>query len=667
MLPGRIDLPIEKLPGVGEKLKHSFYKLGINNLKELIYFLPRKVLDLRRITTIEKAKTLPNQEVVIRATVKSCSIIKSRFKRMWIVEALLEDDSGAIEAVWFNQPFIHKSLKKGEEYFFYGDLGVVKNKIFLNNSEVHIKSGIFPIYRQSQHLSSKRISNVIQKILKPSLFPADLIPEKIKKQNNLFSLFKAAKAVHSPVSLSQFNKGRFRFLFEELFIFALTNQFIKREFLKEKSFVIQVNKESLQKMISRLPYKLTRDQEKALSEIADDFKRKNPMNRLIQGDVGSGKTIIAFLAAALAAENGYKVALMAPTEILASQHFETFSLLKKNLKINNFNIAYVTGKKKIISDNSNVLIGTQALLNRQIDRLALIIVDEQQRFGVGQRNLLVEKNKLMPHYLSLSATPIPRSLAHVIFANCDLSIVKEKPPGRVKIRTYLIPEEKRQDTYKFIDSIIEKGQQAFVICPLIEMTDFSSDKKSVEMELSNLKKTALGKRKLAILHGRQSSAQKEEIMTNFKDRKIDILISTSVVEVGIDIPNATAMIIEDAESFGLSQLHQFRGRIGRGKDESYCFVFSKKIENSVSKERLKAFVQNDDGFNLANLDLKLRGPGAFFGSVQSGFSTINPLWFEDSQLLEEATLSAKIIAMELENYPELNNEIRSRVDIKHLE
>jgi len=672
MSPKNPDVKIEDLIGVGEKLKHSFHKIGIFYLRDLIYFLPRKILNLENVISISKAKTLENQSVVIKARVLDLSIIRTKFKRMWIIEALLEDKTGAIRAVWFNQPFIHKNLIRNDEYVFYGQISTNQNKIFLNSPEVYFSSGIFPIYRQTKNLSSKRISKIISKILKPSLMPPDILPKEVIATNNLLDFFSAARAVHAPQSESEFARGRYRFLFEELFTFALTNQFIKNQFEKEKSYKIKIERAYLSNIISKLPFRLTADQKKTLKEVTDDLSSPRPMNRLIQGDVGSGKTIIAFLACVLAIKNGYKSIFMAPTEILCDQHFQTFKNLAKILKLPNLKIALISGKKKDEPKDANLFVGTHALINKKINNLALIVIDEQQRFGVEQRNTLLEGSGHMPHYLSLSATPIPRSLFHVIFSSCELSQIMEKPSGREKIKTFLVPEEKRKSSYAFVDSLIKKGQQVFVVCPLIEQnTEFSiqnaGERKAVNEEMERLKKTILGKRKIAILHGRLSAAEKQITMEKFKNKKIDILVSTSVVEVGIDIKNASVIIIEDADSFGLAQLHQFRGRVGRGEIQSYCLIFSSKLFNPISKQRLKAFVQNDDGFELANFDLKLRGPGAFFDTDQSGFRGINPLWFENGQMLKDATSSARRILPEIDKHPILREKIKALANLKRLE
>ncbi len=659
------EIELKNISGIGPKYQLALNKLGIFSVHDLIYFLPKRIIDLTNITPIDKVKSLVDKEVVIEARVRSVNVVRTKIKKMWVVEAILEDESSAIQAIWFNQPYLFKFLKQNKDLKIYkATVNLSSKKIFLNNPEIYPKKGLYPIYRQTKNLSSRIISRIINKILIESLLKKDLLPAPVRKKNNLPILFDAAKLVHFPGSIADYKLGKYRFLFEELFLFMLVNLKIKTEFDSQKSPVIKSSGE-LKKLSEKLPFKLTQDQNETLADILEDFKKKRPMNRIIQGDVGSGKTVVAFLAALEAVLSGFQVAVLAPTEILAMQHFETFQSLATGLNFK-INLSLVTSKTKKIASNENIIIGTHSLFNYKFKNLGLIIIDEQQRFGVEQRSLLLESHGYMPHYLSLSATPIPRTLAHVVFANCDLSVIKEKPKGRQKVDSFLIPENKRQSAYEFVDKLLARGQQAFVICPLIVADGLYDDKKSVESEMRNIKKSILGKRRIASLHGKMKIKDKEKVILDFRRGEIDILVSTSVVEVGVDIPKATAMIIEDAQMFGLSQLHQFRGRVGRSDLKSYCFLFA-KIENEITKKRLKAFIQNDDGFELSSYDLKLRGPGSMFDISQSGFSNINPLWFENSKLLDECSRSAKEVLDELDKYPNLKEEINSKISVTHLD
>ncbi len=664
MLP-KANIDLQRLQGIGPKYQIELKKLGIENLIQLAYFFPRKVIDLTTTVAISKAKTLSEQEVVLEARIRSIHVVRTKIKRMWVVEAVLEDDSDAISVIWFNQPYLFKSLKgRKDNLIFKGSLQNNNGKIFLSNPEVHTQKGIVPVYRQTSRMSSKIIGKIIKKILNKSIFSDDVIPDDVLKRYNLPDLFTALKYVHCPKKLSEYKKGKLRFLFEELFLFMLVNLKIKQEFDSQNSPKIKESGE-YQKVIRSLPFSLTAGQKSALSDVLEDFSKTHPMNRIIQGDVGSGKTIVAFLAAVEAINSGYQVAFLAPTEILCLQHYENFKRLIDDNNLKKIRLSIQTSKNKTKILQANLIIGTHALFNYRFDNLGLVIIDEQQRFGVEQRGFLLESHDFMPHYLSLSATPIPRSLAHVVFANCDLSIIKEKPKNRQKISTFLVPERKRISSYQFIDKLINQGQQAFVICPLILDGDEYDDKKSVDSEFKMLGKSILGKRRIALLHGRMKADEKEKVISEFRAGKYDILISTSIVEVGVDVPGATVMIIEDAQMFGLSQLHQFRGRIGRSDLKSYCFVFA-KIETDTTRNRLKAFVRTDDGFELSSQDLKQRGPGALFDTHQSGFAKINPLWFEDSDLLKNCSEAAREVLGDLQKYPLLHEEVISRISVKHL-
>jgi ATP-dependent DNA helicase RecG len=453
---------------------------------------------------------------------------------------------------------------------------------------------------------------------------------------------------------------------------------LKNQNNQKKALKVVCDSKILDDFIEQLPFKLTEDQNEAVDDFIGDFKRSYPMNRLVQGDVGSGKTVVALLAAHLAIKSGFKTAYLAPTQILARQHFET----ARKLMPNNTEILLLTAtsRSKDINERikkADLVIGTHALIQKdiKIDNLALVIVDEQHRFGVDQREYLLKTGRVAPHLLSLSATPIPRTLAHIIFGNLDVSTIFEKPSGRLEVKTYLIPENKRADSYRFIEKLISTGQQAFVVCPLIEQKSGSADgrlfdvldRKAVESEMRNLQKTVLAKRKIESLHGRMKGEDKEEKMQRMQNGAIDIMVSTSVVEVGVDVPNATIMVVEGAQHFGLSQLHQFRGRVGRNKMQSYCFLFTDENLNDKTKERLKVFVQNSDGFKLSEMDLRQRGPGAVLGVDQSGFVGINPLWFENTEVLRKASKLAGDLVQDLENMPDLFSKVKEKLETKHLE
>jgi ATP-dependent DNA helicase RecG len=392
------------------------------------------------------------------------------------------------------------------------------------------------------------------------------------------------------------------------------------------------------------------------------------MNRVVQGDVGSGKTIVGVIASLPIIWSGQKAVWLSPTQVLASQHYKNIKkLVGKNTKV----ALFTAMSKKGDFEKSDLIIGTHALIQKgvKINKLGLVVVDEQHRFGVKQREDLNSKNKKeVPHFLSLTATPIPRTLSHIIFGNCDISIIRAKPADRKKIKTFVIPESKRDDSYRFIDKLIEAGQKVFIVCPAIGTElDPEGDKKAVMQEAERIKATAIGGRNIKILHGQMKPKEKEESFQAFAFGKAQVLVSTSVVEVGVDVPEATAMVVEDAHNFGLAQLHQFRGRAGRSNLQSYCFCFSRNLDNPISKERLKVFVQNDDGFKLAQYDLKLRGPGALLGLDQSGFSGIDPIWLEDTDLLLRAKKIADNLLPIMKSDEYLYNKIKSKLKTSHLE
>jgi len=705
---------VAKIPFIGATGAKKFERLGVKTVEDLFNFLPREVVDLTHTLKISEAKSKIGEKVIICAKIKSSSIIRSPRKKIWIVGALLQDDSGLIEALWFNQPYLHRSLKKGKEYLFYGEIEFDKSteRIYLNNPEIYPEAGLYPIYPQTKNLTSRQISRALTLALQKGYQLNEYLPEQIIKKYNLPSLPEAVKNLHFPKNLSDFRKAKSRFIFNQLLNLILANLFLKNQNKKKKAPKIIVDKKLLNRFVNLLPFDLTASQKKVISEIFEDLQKPYPMNRLVQGDVGSGKTVVALVGALMVINSKYKVAWLAPTDILARQHFQTALKLLKNFDVKIGLVTSATKRrlKKVETDNwqlaADLIIGTHALLQKDVEikDLGLVIVDEQHRFGVAQRAALAESKKLTPHFLSLSATPIPRTLAHIVFGNLDISQIREKPAERLPVKTFLIPESKRADAYRFIDERIEAGEQVFVICPLIQTGDESdiSEKKTIMSEFENLKKTILGKRRIAFLHGQMKSNEKEEIIAKMLRGEIDILVSTSVIEVGIDIKKATVMIIEDADRFGLSQLHQFRGRIGRSNLQSYCFCFtsafaqkdkgyrkissetqlpqgatsensfkhSKKLKAETdqrTRERLKAFVQNSDGFALAELDLKLRGPGALLGEEQSGFKGINPLWFENTQILADASNAAKDLISKLDENLILKNKVFSYLEVEHLE
>ncbi|MEO5367111.1 MAG: ATP-dependent DNA helicase RecG [Magnetococcus sp. WYHC-3] len=653
-----------KIPFVGPAQASALARLGIKSVEDILQYAPRDVLDLRNPLSINGIHSKFGEKVAVYGEISGIKLIKTPRKRIWILSAKLSDTSGEIEAVWFNQPYLRNFFKSGQKYLFYGNLeySFLSKKPALASPQVLPKPDVYPLYPLTRGLSSRQLSRFVKSAVSAGYKLQEFVPKTVLSEFRLPDLESATKNLHFPADGDAFALAKERFNFNHLLVFILANLYLNAKTKQAKGFKIEIEHDFIESFISELPFELTADQKKAVEEILADLERGYPMNRIVQGDVGSGKTIVALVASLAVIRAGYKVVWLAPTEILANQHFET---AKKFSAMQKVEIALLTSSSKHLEAEAcrlkpDLIIATHAAFYQKLpEDVALVVVDEQHRFGVEQREALAEKKKIRPHFLSLSATPIPRSLAHIVFGNLDISTILSKPSGRKSIKTYLVPEEKRQSSYEFINGLVAKGQQIFVICPLIqarqgdlgeglELFSPTAERKTVEEEVGNLRKTVLGKRKIAALHGKMKSSEKEKTMLEMQGGKIDILVSTSVVEVGIDIKNATVMVVEDAEHFGLSQLHQFRGRVGRSDLQSYCFLFSKNSDNPRTKERLKAFVQNFDGFKLAQMDLKQRGPGALLGLEQSGFKGFNPLWFE----------KFKIIVRDFKDSERFNRKIR---------
>ena len=677
-----LETKIEQLAGVGPKMAQRFKKLGIENVSDLLFHYPIRYDDFSHIKPIGQVGMMSQTEpVCIKGKILQIRNQRSPKGRMFLTHALIADDSGSIKAVWFNQPFLTRTLRKGEEYVFAGRIAYQDGSLVIKNPIYEREARILPVYPETQGLTSK----YIRKIVKPLLFLTknivDYLPEEVRASQNLITLYDALNQIHFPESHTLIRKAKERLAFDELFLIQLKMLKIKRSWQKLRAPLMKFDKELIRSMVAKLPFKLTNAQRRVAWEIIGDLtgrhqnqraKSQNqkeeipPMNRLLEGDVGSGKTVVAAIAMFLVAKNGYQSAFMAPTEILAIQHYHTLTNLLLDFGLN---LALFThGKnelngrkekrelmvKKIRNGEIDIAIGTHALLQSEIrfPKLGLAIVDEQHRFGIRQRAMLRSKSKTVPHLLSMSATPIPRTLSLALYGDLDLSILDEMPQGRQKVATYLIPPEKRESAYGFIKKQIKEGRQVFVICPLIEESDRLGVKSATE-EYERLKKEVFPELKIGLLHGRMKTKEKENIMEGFKKGKYDILVSTAVVEVGVDVPNATIMMIEGAERFGLAQLHQFRGRVGRGKYKSYCFLFTEKPSDKTIK-RLTALVHLDDGFKLAEKDLELRGPGELYGIRQHGFLDLKMASLTDVKTIKRARDEAeRLVERGLENYPTL--------------
>ena len=620
---------------VTAKQLSNLKSLGINRVYDLIYYFPRAYDDRTNIKKIGELKF--NEYVVIKASVMSVVNLTVRSGKK-IVQAMVSDGTGIMEILWFGMPYIKKSLKIGEEYLFIGQ--TKKSAVFqLINPEYKLFSGqqkvseneILPIYSSNKNITQNSLRKLVEKFLVNFLnYFEENIPKKLIKEYRIMERKRAIKNIHYPISMKEIEEAKRRFAIEELLILELG--ILKNRFIIEnsnsKNYEVEGKKEKVREFLSQLTFNLTNAQKKVIKEIYDEISNGKIVNRLIQGDVGSGKTVVAIVMLIYMAENGYQGALMAPTEILANQHYLG---IKERLEKIGLRVELLTssikGKKKneilegIANGEIDIVIGTHSLIEDNVifKKLGLIVIDEQHRFGVNQRNKLREKG-FLGNLLVMSATPIPRSLALSIYGDLDLSIIDELPPGRTPIRTKWIANDKDlEKMYNFIYKKVNEGNQAYFVAPLIETSDKmalkSVDKVSEEIERK------FSNKKIGIIHGKMKAKEKDDVMFKFKNKEYDILIATTVIEVGIDVPASTIMTIYNAERFGLSALHQLRGRVGRGSKQSYCFLISNSITEN-SKQRLSIMEETEDGFRIAEEDLKLRNSGEIFGLRQSGFSDL---------------------------------------------
>jgi ATP-dependent DNA helicase RecG len=679
-----LHTPVKDLPRVGPQYAQKLSRLGIESVEHLLFYFPRRYDDFSHITPISQAH--PGQLLTIKGQILQIGNKRTARKRMTVTEAVVTDDSGSIKAVWFNQPFLTKNLKAGTDVILAGKFEWNYGQLALQspayervpsgsgNTDVKHVGRIVPVYPETEGLTSRWLRPKIKPLLKLTDGVADYLPEEVKESNGLISLPSAIKQIHFPDSDSLLKKARYRLSFDELFLLHVSRFGQKKEWQKAKAPAIEFDEEFARAFVKSLPFQLTQAQRKAAWEILQDLQKDMPMNRLLEGDVGSGKTIVAALAMATVAKSGFQTALMCPTEVLARQHYHKIAALLDAFDIEVVLLAGSTKEsekteliERIQNGEIQVLVGTHTLIQEKIrfKNLGLAVVDEQHRFGVRQRQALRERNasEKMPHFLSMTATPIPRTLALTVFGDLDISLIDEMPPGRQKIVTALVPPGKRKAAYQFVREQILEGRQAFVICPLIEESDHLGVR-SVTDEYEKLSRQIFPDFKIGLLHGRLKASEKEEVMKGFAQNELSLLVSTSVVEVGIDVPNASIMMIEGAERFGLAQLHQFRGRVGRGEHKSYCFLFTDSRSEGTT-ERLQALVNTDDGFELAQKDLELRGPGEIYGTQQHGLPEFKMANLLDGRLIKKTREEAeKIIQkdafLELPEHRLLFSEVKKK-------
>jgi len=649
--------------------------LGIKTVKDFLLYFPRTYNDTTEYTKVIDVQL---EEVnTIKGTISNLFSIHTRFGKK-LIKGLLTDDTGSIPVVWFNQPHLVKMLPRNREIILSGKAKISQGKVTLQSPsyeivkdyEEQIHTGrIVPVYHETEGISSKWIREKLKPIIDNwiDLFE-EYMPQEILDEQKLISYGEAIRNAHFPLSDEELDRAKERLAFDELFLLqlkALQKKWYWQNVSEHEKKMMKTITEDLKKCVEKLPFTLTTAQKRVLKEILEDTKKPFPMTRLIQGDVGSGKTVVAALAALNTVKNNYQVAIMAPTEILAKQHYKT---IMKTLGEFGFNIQFIAGsttksqKEDIVrqmkTGTVDIIIGTHSLIQEGIGfkNLGLAIIDEQHRFGVKQREIL--KNQGSPHLLSMTATPIPRTLAITIYGDQDLSVIDEMPKGRQEIITRVVPEKKRIDAYRWIEDQVKKGRQAFVICPLIDESDLL-EVKSVIQEYAVLSEHIFPTLRLGLLHGKLPQEEKDRVMESFKNNEINILVSTSVIEVGIDVPNATIMLIEGAERFGLAQLHQFRGRVGRGEHQSYCFLFTGNLSEEGTT-RMKSMEKHSSGFKLAEIDLNLRGPGEIYGVRQSGIPDLKMASLTDFKTIEKArNCASKIIDKDplLKTYEHLSEKI----------
>lgn len=727
-----LETELRYVKGVGPAFAVRLEKLGLKTVKDLLWHFPSRYEDFSKITNI--SELVPGEAATIQGVIHDIKILRSFRKKMFIVQATVADNTGSIRATWFNQKFLVAMLKKGMVINLAGKVSDGKNGLsfshpsyeivgFSENEEQFMEDAaeyreeidsfkhtgrLVPVYPETRGVTSKGLRFLIKPLLEEMERLPETLPEGMLAHAGVAEINDALRKIHFPDSMEDVLSARRRFAFEDIFYLQLVNMLERSRLAKENAHACWIDQKWFKELSARLPFELTPGQRQTVDEIVLDLAKPHPMNRLLQGDVGSGKTIVAIMAAIIAAENGLQASFMAPTEILANQHYQTFKKIFGNyekgvalLTASGAKVFYGEGLesetkkpeviKKLAKGEIKIAIGTHALIQKGVtfSNLTLVVIDEQHRFGVRQRQALAGYKKsdgdealnlpkgYLPHFLSMSATPIPRTLSLTLFGDLDISIIGELPKGRKEIITKIVPPASRTDAYAFIRGQVKKGRQVFVICPRIEKTEedegqknwFAVDTKTVKEEYEKLSKKIFPDMRVAMLHGKMKAAEKEEVMKKMKQGDIDVLVATSVIEVGVDIPNATIMMIEGSERFGLSQLYQFKGRVGRGEHQSFCLLFTDSSAQ-VTKDRLEALVNAKNGFELAEKDLQLRGPGEFMGQSQTGLPDLAMRSLQDLKLVKSAREAAEgILAKDpnLTQHAQLKDVVARFHDKVHLE
>ena len=706
--------PVALVEGVGKKYQQKLANRGILTVGDLLYHFPFRYDDFSAFKKIDQINL--DESVTVQGRIVSVKTTPTRRRNLVLTEAYLVDDTGQIKIVWYNAPAVLKPLRVGkavrisgktkldrqsEMFFSHPNIEFIplsalqreQAETVVNLDEESMATGfntgiLAPIYHEIGNLKTFWFRRIIKNLLS-QVNIVEFIPQDILHSQKLPGREWALHAIHFPNSAEEVELAKKRFAFEKIFLLQLKFLLLKQEQEGRKAPAIPFNEEFIKNFVQSLPFQLTAAQKKCAWQIIKDLEKNKPMNRLLEGDVGTGKTVVSALAILSVMNQLYQAALLAPTEVLALQHYRE---LRRFYKQFDFKVALLTrsetrcgyvnagdkkiSKRKLLEQLSrgeiDLLIGTHAIIQDAVNfkNLALLVIDEQHRFGVRQRAHLQQQalrakrpDKKIPHLLSMTATPIPRTLSLTIFGNLDLSILDEFPAGRKKIITKVVPAENYQQVYNFVQTELQKGRQAFIICPLVQETSKMAEVKAAVEEYQRLQERVFPNFKLGLLHGKMKPKEKNEIMKRFKEKELDILVSTSVVEVGVDVPNANIMIIEGAERFGLAQLHQFRGRVGRGEHQSYCFLFTSP-QVQTGTERLRTLEETNDGFKIAEADLKLRGPGQFMGTAQSGLPDIAMESLADVRVIEQARQEAqRVLAAD----PKLKKLAALRAEVEKLE
>ena len=655
--------PLRELKGVGEKTEKLFQKIGITTAEELLRYYPR-TYDIYE-EPVEIASAEEDKTVSIRVTIAT-GIYINQVRNLQVLTTTVADASGRLPVAWFNAPYLRGTLKKGSVFILRGKIIRKKGRPQMEHPEIftpaayeEIIHSMQPVYGLTKGLSNKMITKLVHQILDTRPLHGEYLPEEIRERYQLADANYAIRTIHFPKNMQELLTARKRLVFDEFLLFVLAIQLLKEKTEEAPNTFSMKPVWTTEEIIEGLPYDLTGAQKNVWHEIERDLSGHKLMSRLVQGDVGSGKTVIAFLAMVLSAENGFQSALMVPTEVLANQHYEGFLRLMEEQNIASCHPVLLTGSttarqkreiyQKIADGEVNVIIGTHALIQERVEykNLGLVITDEQHRFGVRQREALTTRGN-PPHVLVMSATPIPRTLAIILYGDLDISIIDELPAKRLPIKNCVVGTSYRPKAYSFIEKQVQMGRQAYVICPMVEESE-GLEAENVTDYARKLQEILPGEIKVEILHGKMKPKEKNRIMEAFASGEIQVLVSTTVVEVGVNVPNATVMMVENAERFGLAQLHQLRGRVGRGEHQSYCIFIQGNNEENTSK-RLKILNESNDGFYIAGEDLKLRGPGDLFGIRQSGLMEfkIGDI-YNDAGILKNASEAAgEILALDFD-------------------